>query len=295
MGAESVSVDLESSPLLKVEQLNKLEDEINLYIRKGSKVEWKSYSKPELENNNFPLLRGGVKGAATDLDEIRLVSIEDVDLNPCGGTHLSSLSEINLLKIIGFEKDRNALRVRFLAGQRAINYFHHCLQRELQFSSKLSVPPIEHVSQIEKLLKERKDNLKQIERYEEELSGYLADSLASRLPENEPPLIVHNRSKVDLKFLIKTATLILEKRSDVLIFMSSEEEVLPGKKVTTEEKAKQSFPFILFGEPTLVNKTKDIALSILGAKGGGKPGRLQGQATNTGNISKIKDLLLSLY
>jgi alanyl-tRNA synthetase len=42
------------------------------------------------------------------MEDLRLIGIGDLDLNPCGGTHLQSIAEIQLLKIVGVEKDRGA-------------------------------------------------------------------------------------------------------------------------------------------------------------------------------------------
>eukprot|EP01034_Spumella_vulgaris_P025216 gene25216-31647_t len=100
LGAESVTVDLTSS--LTTDQLNQIEQGCNDFIRRGAAVEWKLFSKNELNNKDnaeLALMRGGPKGAALELEELRMVRIEGLDLNPCGGTHLKTLSEINLLKV----------------------------------------------------------------------------------------------------------------------------------------------------------------------------------------------------
>ncbi len=50
---------------------------------------------------------------------LRLVEIEDIDLNTCGGTHVRSTAEIGALSLLGTEQIRGGTRVFFVAGDRA--------------------------------------------------------------------------------------------------------------------------------------------------------------------------------
>ena len=49
---------------------------------------------------------------------VRLVEIEGVDLNTCGGTHLDSTAEIESLALLGTESIRGGTRLYFAAGKR---------------------------------------------------------------------------------------------------------------------------------------------------------------------------------
>jgi alanyl-tRNA synthetase len=51
--------------------------------------------------------------------QVRLVMIGDIDVAHCGGTHLCSTGELQLVKITGIEKVRDQTRLTFLAGRRA--------------------------------------------------------------------------------------------------------------------------------------------------------------------------------
>jgi hypothetical protein len=232
LGSEYVSVDLATPVLLTGAQLQDIEAETNRMIASGSSVDWKVYSKDQIlgggdGNSNaqeLTLLRGGPKGAALELDELRMVHIAGLDLNPCGGTHLRCLSEINLLKVLGFEKDngRGCVRVRFVAGQRALNYFRDCLTRETGFNSQLAVPPAQHVEAVEKLMRERRENAKRMDIYSEELAELYALQLLAN-PERSAnckvvdgvaslaavPVYVGHRPGADLKFLVKAAGTLL--------------------------------------------------------------------------------------
>ena len=60
--------------------------------------------------------RGLPEGHAGD---VRLVEIEGVDLNTCGGTHLSSTAEIEVVALLSAEPLRGGTRLSFVAGRRA--------------------------------------------------------------------------------------------------------------------------------------------------------------------------------
>ena len=63
-------------------------------------------------------------------DLLRLIEIEGVDINPCGGTHLSCTSELQVLKVVGLEKSRGLARLRFMVGGRVIAALGASLKRE---------------------------------------------------------------------------------------------------------------------------------------------------------------------
>jgi alanyl-tRNA synthetase len=294
MGTDSATVDLASNPLLTNDQLMHIEREVNLKIREGLPVSWKVYSKHDLENAEtnpeLKTLRGGVKGAALQMEELRLVSIGNVDTNPCGGTHLKSLSEINIFKVVGTEKDRGSIRARFVAGERALSYFQKCIERETSMSTKLSAPSTEHVGIVEKLLKEKKELSKRYDIHSEELAMLWGKSLAG----TDEPLIVVHRPGADLKFLVKAATTIAEIQPECLILLSGDENMpapLGGKPVKIDLRKPISGPMVLFGEVNLVNEIKDQVLQILGGRGGGRPGKLQAQATNLNKLDDVRAIL----
>jgi alanyl-tRNA synthetase len=256
-----VSVDLSTPVLLTAAQIQDIETETNRMVASGAAVNWKMFTKEQIlsignsgaqsgadDTSELSLLRGGPKGAALELDELRMVHIDGLDLNPCGGTHLRSLSEINVLKVMGFDKDNNrgCVRVRFLAGQRALNYFRDCIGRETFLSSQLSVPPAQHPEAIEKLLKEKRDNAKRMDIYAEELAELFALSLlvnpekalnckvadgVASLPET--PVYAYHRPGADLKFLVKAAGTLLaayqkqnpSSKTSPLVYLSGDEQM----------------------------------------------------------------------
>src|SRR6185295_15695169 len=51
---------------------------------------------------------------------IRIIDIADFDLTPCGGTHCTRTGQIGQARIVGLEKYKGMLRIKFHAGRRAL-------------------------------------------------------------------------------------------------------------------------------------------------------------------------------
>ncbi len=88
---------------LSVDQVNNLEDEVNSYIEKDLKVEISEKDRTELENN--PDIRSSMssglwKMLPSSVKRLRVISIGDIDVCPCAGTHVRSLSEIGEVNFI---------------------------------------------------------------------------------------------------------------------------------------------------------------------------------------------------
>lgn len=329
LGSDSVTVDLVSNPLLTPEQLQHIEDETNAYIAQALPVSWSVHGREELEEvmEKDECFRGMVKGAASALTSLRLVRIEGLDVNPCGGTHLQHLGEINVLKVIGTEKDRKALRVRFVAGNRALQYFRNCVQREALLSQKFSAPPAEHVKLLDKLLIERKDLEKKVETTQEEIASYYGQDLLRQVQAagmaGGTLVLQRHRQQGSLKFLLKVASVVFEElprlRSantginfpDVVVLYLTGGDLIDeespeyiaaqatGKNKNAKKSAVKSagsetavtHPFVLATSDGswLSEERKNEVLSVLEAKGGGRPGLLQGQSTKV--LSARKDVV----
>lgn len=74
-----------------------------------------------------------------EADELRLVEIEGIDLNTCGGTHLRSTSEIGTVVLLGTEPMRGGTRIFFVAGDRVRRRLAAHEQRNARLRSILDV------------------------------------------------------------------------------------------------------------------------------------------------------------
>ncbi|MEW8978605.1 MAG: DHHA1 domain-containing protein [Symbiobacterium sp.] len=113
LGAQSTTIDVDMDSLTP-EQAEQVERTVNQLIRSGLAV--RTHMTDSAHVHQFPLRKPpAVEG------EIRVVEIDGYDWAACGGTHLHSIGELGLLKIKTWERYKRAVRVTFLAGQRALN------------------------------------------------------------------------------------------------------------------------------------------------------------------------------
>ncbi len=91
--------------------INRLEEYTNQAIYENRPV--RAFFVDQAELANYALRK------TTEIQEpIRLVEIEQLDLDPCGGTHVSSTGQVGMIKVTGRERVRGHVRLSFVAGTR---------------------------------------------------------------------------------------------------------------------------------------------------------------------------------
>lgn len=119
LGDDSCTIDV-AVPELSADQLACIEREVNRQIYRNRKIT--GYFVTEAELSRLTL----VKPAAVT-DRIRIVEINGVEYNACGGTHVSSTGEIGMIKLLKGERMKGNTRIYFLCGGRALEEFRSCL------------------------------------------------------------------------------------------------------------------------------------------------------------------------
>jgi alanyl-tRNA synthetase len=107
------------APLTK-EELKAIEKKANEIVAKNLRVDKKIYRRDEAEAKfGFRLYQGG----AVPGREIRVVKIDEHDIEACGGTHLNYTGEAEYIKVIGSTKIQDGVvRLEYVAGNAAKNY-----------------------------------------------------------------------------------------------------------------------------------------------------------------------------
>jgi len=136
--------------------LKDTEKAANSIISQGLPVKALWVKRDALDGIN---LRRSIK---TDMDDIRLVEIGDLDRVGCGGIHVRSTSEVGLIKITGVEKIRSHVRVHIRIGRSAYRYFEDLHQVFQQVSNRLSTSIQEMPLRIDTLLSDQKSQARQL-------------------------------------------------------------------------------------------------------------------------------------
>jgi alanyl-tRNA synthetase len=279
LGDEVSDIELDSQSITEP-TLRQIEESANELIRKNLLVTHKLVGRDELDR-----LEVRTRGLPDEVAEpIRLIEIEGIDLNTCGGTHVASTGELQAVKLVRTENLRGGTRVHYLAGSRVLKRLGECIDREEKLKEELSCGPEEHVEAVARLQSELRDHRREARKLRQELAQALGSSLASeRSASGRQQLIAYDAMGRDSKFLQTLASTIQEKDPALWMLLTAREN----------EAAKEG-AFLLAG-PTkhgdLVSELGGQVASLLEGRGGGRGGRFQGKARRLDLLADAKDLL----
>jgi len=156
------------------ERLRALEDSVNLKVLEAAGVSW----------SHMPLEQAKTQGAMALFGEkypeiVRVVKLGDFSRELCGGTHLDSVGQVGLFKIIGEESvAAGTRRITALVGKAALDYVRQEEEILGDLAALLRVPPGQVGERVSGILDEVKTLKKQAsQRRPESGSRLSADEL----------------------------------------------------------------------------------------------------------------------
>lgn len=260
LGEDYSSIDLDVGRLSR-KKLRALEHRVNEEIRAARPVGFRQvapeeYDELDLRSRGLPDDHSGA---------VRLVEIEGLDLNTCGGTHVSNTAQLQSIKLIGAESTRERVRLSYLAGGRVLQRLGICLRREGELNEVLSCGPDEHVEAVERVMQDAQAAGQQLRGLREEL----AELLALRLADGSERVVELHRDEPDFEFLnaIARRTLEADVEGEKVVFLTAAE---PGEQ--------RAGIFLVAGPGELVDEVGVGVAERLEGRGGGPPGIYQGKA-----------------
>lgn len=254
LGAERASIDLDVENLSDADR-REAEEHVKKVIRRHLPigVTWKEKEAAlKMDLRKPPAVEG----------PIRIVSIEGVDINACGGTHPENTADVELVKIIGTEKVKAGMRVYFLCGDRAFVHFQLLSETAGTLVQQLNAPVTQLAEAAAALIQ---DKLK-LEKETKNMSSRMLELEAANLSPSGKEGVIHavfqNRPLKELQQLAKTA--VESHPAAVLMLLSVEEDgtkFVCAKGSQAEGELKSLLPLLL---------------NELGGKGGGNDRLIQG-------------------
>ena len=203
---------------------------------------------------------------------VRLIEIEGVDLNTCGGTHLSNSHQLQLFKTLAVERMRGQSRLHFLYGRRLLAYLDGLHSRSLELNRVFDQGAEFHLDIARKWSADLRSQKRTIKKLSVELARMLGRELAAQV---EPVVKLH-RSERDLSFL----SLAL---SEACRLRPEGRYVLGG--------GDREGVFLLHAPGLPLGKLRGEILECIGGKGGGKPPRMQGKCSRLDRLDALCRLL----
>ena len=185
LSASSCQIDV-TLPALSPEQAAAIEDAANAVIFANVPVGGRFVEQADLAGYSLR------KEPGREFSQIRLVSVENCDCCPCGGTHVARTGDVGLFKLRGWEKRKNNIRLDFVCGGRALSDYRlkHDLSRAL--STRFSTPVEGVLPAVERTLEKLDANLALLsatrKAYHEELAARLLAETVN--PKGTAPHIV---------------------------------------------------------------------------------------------------------
>lgn len=173
MAEEYTTVDLDSNQIT-VEMVDELERMANEIIKEA--IQLNIFVMGNEEARKIEGLRKEIKEKV--VGDVRFVEIPGIDLGACAGFHVENTKDIQLFKIVNYEKIKgNYTRFYFLAGKRALRdySFKHSLSKEL--GHIFSCKDYEIIEMVNKSLEERKKIESEYKNLASKYVEFLADEL----------------------------------------------------------------------------------------------------------------------
>ncbi|AOH55244.1 hydrolase [Peribacillus muralis] len=213
LGKEYLTIDISESDWTEVHTIA-AEEKVNQYIIENRQLLTYYVTKEQLQS--LPVVK-----MPKVTENIRIVEIEGIEYNPCGGTHVERTGEIGMIKILKTEKQKDHTRLFFKCGFRALKDYSEGLGILSALSNKFNTGRKDIFNRVEKLEHDHKQLLSTIEDLKLENAKFLADSL---LAENKEGFIYHIFEESSLKELQYLAAMIVKKEKALVLLASRKDQ-----------------------------------------------------------------------
>ncbi len=113
-------LDITHHSSLTNDEIKAIEDKANDIVKQDMEITINNYDRGTAEQKyGFRIYQGGV----VPVKSVRIVSIEDFDIEACGGTHVKKTGDIELIKITKTKRIQDGVvRLEFVSGPTAFEY-----------------------------------------------------------------------------------------------------------------------------------------------------------------------------
>ncbi|XP_045536196.1 alanyl-tRNA editing protein Aarsd1 [Papilio machaon] len=272
LGAEESYVELDASSVSE-DVIRNVENRCNDLIRDAVPVNVK-FCKANDPDLNEAHTRGLPKDC---MDTIRIICIGDIDENMCCGTHVTNLSQLQVIKLLGTEPGKKGkIHLKFLVGNRVTKTFQHMLDREKALTALLKNEPNKHEELVLKIQKNLKTTNKSLQNVLTELAQFEVDRIKNSQPKPRYIFMCKKEATPDFNRVICKAL----EGDGMFLFLASSEP----------DKPKEG-QILIQGPEEHCNKLGQQITELLKAKGAFKHGKFQGKAGDLSGLNKCKKLV----
>lgn len=241
--------------------LDEVEAELNELIRADRAVAARWVEPADLDG-----LRVRTRGLPEGHDgPVRLVTIDGIDCNTCGGLHVDSLRKLQAIHLLGAEPARGGgARIRFLAGGRVLDELRRRGVVLDGVRDRLGTGPEEFAATLDRWVADRK----RLERRVYDLESEWARTIAAELVAVAGPIVARRLPGSGPAFLRVVAAAFLEARPEGTVVLVGDEGDPPSPCYLVQSGPKG---------PSDVSALGERIRSALEARGGGTGRMHQGK------------------
>jgi alanyl-tRNA synthetase len=281
MGDDSCTIDLGSPAQAKGglergtmtgitdDQIRAAERDANLIVLDDRPVEIRSATIEQARAMGVRKIPDHVEG------ELRLIDIENYDLNACGGTHVARTGQVGSILLRKYEKVKQGFRVEFVCGERAVATARRDFETLTKAAALYATQIWELPELVRKSLEETKASGKERKKLLEEIAELLAGTMLADAPDAGG---------------FKLITRVFDDREINFIKLLAQKITAAGQAVVLFG-ATSGQPGILFaqtsGLPNDMGALMKEALVALGGRGGGNRDLAQGGAAEPEKIGGV--------
>jgi alanyl-tRNA synthetase len=170
---DKLRFDFTHGQALGPEDLREVEDRVNEWVKASRPVRWMNMSRDEAEKLGAMALFGEKYG-----EWVRVVEVDAVSRELCGGTHVANTAEVGIFKILSEGSSAaNVRRVEAITGPAAIDYFRE-REAQLREAGELLGNPQDPVAAAKRAAERLKEAGAGAEKAQREQFGVEADELS---------------------------------------------------------------------------------------------------------------------
>lgn len=262
---------------LKEEEIREVEYLVNKWIRDNRVVIIKNLSYETAIKTGAMAIFGEKYG-----EIVRVVEVDGVSKEFCGGTHQTSTGKIGFFKILSEESVASGVRrIEAVAGESAYRWVQDIYMKLNRFSAIMKTPLNDLEDRIQKIIKREKELEKELEAYKNKITSLQAkDFIKVRLNKEGVKVIASEIPASDINQLRNMLDTIKEREKSSLIFLISN---IDDKIVCLAYVSED-----LFDRYDASNLLKNV-VSSFGGRGGGKKNLAQGAIPAGKNLSEVLD------
>ncbi|HEU5104538.1 MAG TPA: alanine--tRNA ligase [Solirubrobacterales bacterium] len=175
---DKLRFDFTHGQALSPEELRDVEERVTEWVKASRPVRWMNMNRADAEELGAMALFGEKYG-----EWVRVVEVDGVSRELCGGTHVANTAEVGIFKIVSEGSSAaNVRRVEAITGPAAIDWFRE-REAQLRETGELLGNPQDPVAAARRAADQLKEASAGAEKAQREQLGGAADELAGRAEE----------------------------------------------------------------------------------------------------------------